>query len=60
MFDSVFTNKQIKTTVLNLLKDIKDFKQQPKKLMRPLLNDIFFKKGKQYHHQVLLKNEPIF
>ena len=45
VFDSVFSNKQIKTTVLNLLKDLKDYKQQPKKLMRPLLNDIFFKKG---------------
>ena len=49
VFDSVFSSKQIKTIVSNLLKDIKDYKQQPKKLMRPLLNDIFFKKGEYFN-----------
>ena len=48
VFDSVFSNKQIKTIVLNLLKEIKNHKQQPINLIRPLVNDLFFKKGSQF------------
>ena len=59
VFDSLFSNKQIKTIVLNLLKDIKDFKQQPKKLMRPLLNDLFFKKETNLRSNNFINQENV-
>jgi Zn-dependent M16 (insulinase) family peptidase len=59
VFDSVFTNTQIKTTCLNLLKDIKDCKQHPKKLMRPLLNDLFFKKETNLRQNNFINQEAI-